>query len=101
MDAPPKEVKLNFKVGDYVNTVINGTGFVVDILRSSTSSMVVVCVEFTYNFPNPRGFDMIKLHPDKMDLASNWTPSTKDVFMKELAGKKEKLIEKINIREAK
>lgn len=38
-------MKLNFSVGDYVDTKINGYAHIVDILKSDTSDRTAVCVK--------------------------------------------------------
>lgn len=72
MDTNRSKIELNFSVGDYVDTNVNGHAFIVDILRSETSNRVIICAEFTYNFPNPRKFDMIVVEPGRMAGVDKW-----------------------------
>jgi hypothetical protein len=89
-------MNLNFKVGDYVDTHINGCGYIVDILKSETSDRIVVCIEFAYNFPNPRKFDMINVTPDfNLDM---WTVVDRSRFDNALTDKALWLIDRVEKR---
>lgn len=93
-------IKLNFNVGDYVDTKVNGHAFIVDILLSNTSDRVIVCAEFTYNFPNPRRFDMIVVEPGRMNGVDKWETKieSKDAFEFELVSKSDKLRARVSDR---
>lgn len=93
-------IKLNFKVGDYVDTKANGHAFIVDILQSDTSDRVVVCAEFTYNFPNPRKLDMIVVEPGRMNGVDKWETKieSKDAFEFELVSKSDRLMARVSNR---
>lgn len=93
-------IKLNFNVGDYVDTKVNGHAFIVDILRSDTSNRLIVCAEFTYNFPNPRRFDMIVVEPGRMNGVDKWETKieSKDAFEFELILKLDKLRARVSDR---
>lgn len=90
--------EFNFSVGDYVNTNVNGHAFIVDILRSETSDRVVVCAEFTYNFPNPRKFDMIIVEPGKMAGVEKWVVVDRQWFKIDLLNKSQEFSRKVQER---
>ena len=98
MDEPQEEMTIKFKVGDYVTTNANGHAFIVDILRSDTSNRLIVCAEFTYNFPNPRRFDMIVAEPGKMNGVDKWMPVEGKIFAAEIAEKATTLAVKVGLR---
>lgn len=89
-------IKFNFKVGDYVNTMVNGYAHVVDILRSETSSTVAVCVKFTYNFPNKNGFDTLIVTPERPLGTDLWVATHSIRYIDELTVKMNSLKEKFN-----
>ena len=93
-----EKVKLGFSVGDYIFTNVNGYGYIVDILRSDSSNRVIVCVEFTYNFPNPRNFDMMLVEPDRMNGLDSWLVVSRDGFDATLAEKSNLLARKVQER---
>lgn len=72
MDESQKSITINFAVGDYVDTNVNGHAFIIDILKSESSNRMVICAEFSYNFPNPRKFDMIIIEPGRMAGVDKW-----------------------------
>lgn len=72
MGESQKSIAINFDVGDYVDTNVNGHAFIVDILKSESSNRMVICAEFSYNFPNPRRFDMIIIEPGRMSGVDKW-----------------------------
>lgn len=95
MDENQNSINLNFKVGDYVDTNVNGRAFIVDILRSESSDRVIVCAEFTYNFPNPRKFDMIVITPEAMAGVDKWVVCDGREFGRELVDKCTSLSDKV------
>ena len=80
-------INLNFKVGDYINTNISGCGYIIDILKSETSERVAICVEFAYNFPNPREFGIISITPDRTAGVEGWEVVGKLEFDTQLANR--------------
>jgi hypothetical protein len=86
-----EKVELRFSVGDYIFTNINGYGYIVDILRSESSPRVIVCVEFTYNFPNPRYFDMLLVEPGRMNGVDLWEVVAAKNFHNKLVEKRDSL----------
>lgn len=86
-------MEVEFCVGDYVDTKTNGYGRIVDILKSETSNRIAVCVEFTYNFPNPRGFDTMIFEPEKPYGMDKWVVVDKKFFDDELKKKAISLID--------
>lgn len=91
-------MKLNFSVGDYVDTKINGYAHIVDILKSDTSDRTAVCVEFTYNFPNPRGFDIMIFTSEKTYGMDQWFVVDKKLFDDALMEKATALVNKASER---
>lgn len=90
--------ELRFNVGDYVDTRVSGYGYIVDILKSETSDRTAVCIEFAYNFPNPRSFDTMIFSPDKTNGMEQWIVVDKRMFDDELIKKVDNLIGKVTGR---
>mgnify|MGYP001171436815 CR=1 FL=1 len=64
-------------------------------MTSDTSDNIIICISFTYNFPNPRGFDMVFVTPDKLVGVDKWEVCTKDDYVEELFRKMMSLLHNI------
>ena len=91
-------IELRFEKGDYVNTQINGYGYIIDILKNEANDRYAICVEFTYNWPNPRGFDTLIIEPGKMHGVDKWETVDKEKFADEIRNKVMELASKVIAR---